>query len=267
MAASAVNVSMVEPWPSSSAKRFNAPNKPRVPSTAALSITRFVRGKAVEASLHETAERARKGRNPLAAVVAREQRGQLLEKERVAAAAVDELVHDLIGKRLADELVEQGGGRIATEGIEPQEHVVVLTDGCPACGLLLARGGEEHERERREVLDGPTEQIEHERVGPVQVGHDKENRTRPRAGVEIGEHRAADLLACARRVDDVERSAFDTEEREQTLETRSALAPASPSPSRAATAARHCVRADASSVMPIASRSAIARGHHTLGSP
>ena len=131
----------------------------------------FVGREAVEASLHETAQRARQGGYALAAVVAGQERGQLLEEERIAAAAVDELVHDVVGQLLADEVVEQRRGRIAPEGIETQDHVVVFTDRRPARGLLLPRGGEEDERARREVLHRA-------RAGRARAGRPSEGRTR-----------------------------------------------------------------------------------------
>ena len=85
--------------------------------------------------------------------------------------------------------------------------------------------------------------------------------------VEIGEHRAADLLACARRVDDVERSALDTEEGEQALADAVGLGAGVALTEQggdrgAALRAGRRIVGDAD-----ASRSASATGHHTLASP
>ena len=104
-----------------------------------------------------------------------EQRDELLEEERVAAAAVEHELAQVVGD-VGGEVVEQRGGRLAVERVEVEHELVVATDRRrPALEQRRAGGRQQHEREAGRALGEGVGQGEDGVVGPVEVGEEDDD--------------------------------------------------------------------------------------------
>ena len=101
------------------------------------------------------------------------QRGQLLEEQRVAAAAVEQLVLDLGVDVAAEQRADQLGGRPRVERVEAQQHRVVAARRPVCAAAPLGRAGRGDEGERL----------------AAELGHDAGRAGRARAGRPSGGRR------------------------------------------------------------------------------
>ena len=139
---------------------------------------------------------------PDGAVGVADERGELLDEQRVAAAAVPELGHELGGRVLLEMRFDERGGGVGVERIEV-EHGGVVTTG-RRCPMLLELGtgcGDEHEGKRAQRGEEPVDELEHDLVAPVQIGEDEHERPCARERLEVRLHRPQGLAARSRRVD------------------------------------------------------------------
>ena len=126
---------------------------------------------------------------------------ELLDEERVAAAAVPELGHELGGGVLLEVCFDERGGGVAVERVEMEDGGVVAT-GC-RCPTLLELGtssGDQHEGKRAERAEEPVDELEHDLVAPVQIGEDEHERPFARERLEVPLHCPQRLAARSRRV-------------------------------------------------------------------
>ena len=139
------------------------------------------------------------------------QGGQLDEEQRVAAAALDEILDEVVNRRLAvavtlDQQTNQGAGVGDGEGSEryPQQQRPVEKGRRPEQIVVGALAGDDKERQVGQRANDDGEQVADHRVGPLQVV-DQQDR-HPRLGMaahRVGDH-AADAVADAGLVELVE---------------------------------------------------------------
>ena len=108
-----------------------------------------------------------------------DQCGQLLEEQRVAPAAVEQLLLHVGVDVAAEQRAHQLGSGLLVERVEAQEdRVLAPADRCaPALQLGGARRGDQGERLAAELGDDAVEQVEHQRIGPVEVADGDDERS------------------------------------------------------------------------------------------
>ena len=95
----------------------------------------------------ETVQRRRQLVQAVAVARLLHERDELLDEERVAAAAFEQEVDGLVVGVAAEQRAHELGGRVAVERIEVQRELVVLARrGRPAFVEAGPRGGDQHER-------------------------------------------------------------------------------------------------------------------------
>ena len=128
---------------------------------------------------------------------------ELLEEERVAAAAVEQLLGQPGAEVGAGQLARaaprptSGGERVEGE----HDEVVAAVRRVPALLHRLAGGGQHHEPPAGQPVEQRVDELEHEVVGPVQVGQHDDDRPVGREPLGVGDDRRGGLLAGARRID------------------------------------------------------------------
>ena len=133
-------------------------------------------------------------------------RDELLEEERVAAAAVEQRGPDGRLDVAGDERVEQLAGCFPLEWVEVDDHRVVPAGRHrPPLGERLAGGGHERDPLAAEAVGDGRDHVEDERVGPVQVAQHDDDGLGPGRALDEREDGAGGLLASALRVDLAER--------------------------------------------------------------
>jgi hypothetical protein len=156
----------------------------------------------VEAGGHEAPQRVG---NAGAATLA-QQRDQLLEEERVAAAAVEHELAQIVGD-VDGEAVEQLARRLPVEGLEVHDELGVAGDRrIPPLEQARPGGGEHDDALVRRPLGHRIDELEHGVVGPVEVGQHDDHRPLLGPGVHVGHERPRDLFTGPGRVDRLERA-------------------------------------------------------------
>ena len=131
-----------------------------------------------------------------------QQRDELLEEEGVAAAAGEQRVRELGAELGAGQLLEQQLRALGGERVERDHHQVVATVGrVPAILDDLARGGEDHEAAAGQAVEEGVDEVEHQIVGPVEVGEHHHDRPVERVPLRVGDHGGGRLVARAGRID------------------------------------------------------------------
>ena len=147
----------------------------------------------VEAGGDEAAERHREVGATAAVAGLGDDRGELLDEERVAAAAVDE-ERDQLGRRVAEQRGGHRGAGFEVERLEVDRGgVVAARPGRPPLRELGPGRGREDERPVVQPGEEPVDEVEHGVVGPVEVG-ERHHEQRPLA------QRAEELDQAADRV-------------------------------------------------------------------
>ena len=106
----------------------------------------------------------------------------------------------------AEQRAHQLGGGLLVERVEAQQDRVLAPADrrAPPLQLGRARRGDEGERLAAELGDDAVEQVEHQRIGPVEVADGDDQRRLADEPLEEGQHRADHLAAGVGRVDGVE---------------------------------------------------------------
>ena len=127
-----------------------------------------------------------------------DERDELLDEERIASAAFEQEGEHVVGERLAEELSSKARGRIGVERVDVHdERVVMASRQGPALLETRSRGSDEHERKVSQPLEESFDQIEHEIVGPVEVGQREHEWRAARVTFEVRRHRPHRVVACA----------------------------------------------------------------------
>ena len=101
-------------------------------------------------------------------------------------------------------------GGIGVERVDVHDERVVVPSGQgPALLEARSRGSDEHERKVPQALEEPFDQIEHEIVGPVEVGEREHERPAARVTFEVRRDRSHRVVAGARRLDGRSGEAFE----------------------------------------------------------
>ena len=127
---------------------------------------------------------------------------QLLDEERVAAAAVAQHLHQLGRRPLGQEVTDEDRGGFAIERVEVDDgRVVAPGRRRPPVLQLGARRHRDDERERPEAHEEAVDQLEHLLVGPVEVGEHQDERLLLGQRDEERLHRSDGVLAGAGGID------------------------------------------------------------------
>ena len=109
------------------------------------------------------------------------ERDELLDEERIAAAAFEQELDGLVVGLAAEQRAHELGGRLAVERFEMQRELVVLARrGRPALVETGPRRGDEHERPVVQPGEHAVAQLEGLVARPVQVGEREHERRRSR---------------------------------------------------------------------------------------
>ena len=163
----------------------------------------LVRRQLVQAGRHQRPQGVRQ--LPCAAALGH-QLGQLLEEQRVATAAVVQLLDERQVGPFAEHRPQQLAGRFLAERLQAQGEGG--EPGRPRRRRQVsprASGGDERKGRRGQASERGLEQLEHAQVGPVEVGHHQGQRPSPGQRGQHGQHRPDQLLVGARRIDAIER--------------------------------------------------------------
>ena len=143
----------------------------RSPHRRILEHELLVRCQAVDPGSDQAAERVGDVTGVSTALAIAQQRGQLLEVERVAATSIEEHRADVLGDVGVEEGVEQLRGGAAFERVEVHDDGVLTTGPRrPPVEQGAARRRHEHERLTCEAFAHVVDEVEHLLVGPMQVG-------------------------------------------------------------------------------------------------
>ena len=151
----------------------------------------------------EVRQRARRQyrRDPVVAIAAFEHRlGQLLDKQRHAVGALDDLVDGLAGEAgIAGEPLDQRRAVVPAEPVQRQRRHMRLT--APGVLELGAEGDDEQDRQPRDPIERQVEQFARGRVDPMRVLEHHQDRPAPRQGFELMQQRFEQHLALALRAE------------------------------------------------------------------
>ncbi len=129
-------------------------------------------------------------------------RRELLDEERVAAAAFEEQLDLGVGAAVSQHRTRKRARSIGSERVERDEDGVVASRRRrPAIFEVGATGGEQDERPRAQALEQSVNDVEHELVGPVEIGDGEHQRSS--RGKRLEQHRGGPdrFVACASGID------------------------------------------------------------------
>ena len=132
-----------------------------------------------------------------------QERDELLEEERVAAAALEQQGEHRRRRRRPSSSSSELAGRVGVERLEVSRAGVVAARSA-AASAPRARGGRwrpARTARSRQRSSEPVDQVEHEVVGPVQVGQHEHHRPSRARALEERQHRAQRVVASPARVD------------------------------------------------------------------
>ena len=149
-----------------------------------------------------------------------DERGELFEEQRVAAAALEQPLGDVeVGALARGWPPRARSDDSRSSGLEPERHGRVAAGQRRPVQLGVGTGGRDQDQglagERDEHL---LEQVEHRGVGPVQIGHRDDHRSEPEARLEHLHDGACDLLAGAGRLVLLERRGKPDQVQERVLD-------------------------------------------------
>ena len=183
---------------------MSAFTEPDVPRTAAFSST--ARGPAGNrSSVDAISARSDPGSAVLSGCDA-DHRRQLGEEQRISPAAFVEPVDEGRAVPVAEHRIDELVGLVARQRVERHAHRDgVVGGGRPVDVDVVAMGGDHQHAPVDERPGDPTEQVDHEPVGPLQVVEPHDDRAVLRAAAEAFDHHGEQRFAGPRRGHRIER--------------------------------------------------------------